>query len=231
MAEDKIVRTNKISDQVYELLRGRILSGRLAPMERLRERTLATQLGVSPTPIREALVRLEQDRMIESQRTGGARVRQIPPYEVAEILDVRAQLEGSAAAAAARFADAASLEELTRIHETASKVKGHDSSTYRDLDVEFHRSIVAMSKNLTLARIMGQLQDQIRIVMIASMQLVGRGPEVSHREHADILDALRDRDPERAERLAREHVERAKKTYLDQLASTDKDLVPTGDPS
>ena len=217
MTATRIVRGTKISDQVYALLREQILSGRLQPLERLRERTIASDLGVSPTPVREALMRLEQHRIVESQPTGGARVRRVTTAEVAEILDVRAQLEGFATRAVASDLSPTGRSRLEQLHASAGAVKATDPAGYRELDVAFHRAIIELSGNATLVRIMSQLQDQIRIVMMASMQLVGRGPEVSFREHTDILAALAASEPDDAERLAREHVLLAKRTYLEQI--------------
>lgn len=194
-----------LREQVKELLLERILSGEYRPGDRLVETRIAQELGTSQAPVREALRDLELLRFVESAPFRGAWVREISTGELAEIYPVRAAIEEVAAREAAirLDGDVGPLEaELVAMREAAD-----DGDLHRlvEHDVRFHRLIVEASENRTLADVWASLRVEARTIITATKT------GIDHHELADthepVLAALAERDPERAGRAIRRHIE------------------------
>jgi DNA-binding GntR family transcriptional regulator len=196
-----------LREQVKELLLERILSGEFQPGERLVETRIAQELGTSQAPVREALRDLELLRLVESEPFRGARVRAISAEEMAEIYPVRAALEDVAAREACARLDPETDRRLQKELEAMQvAASAGDVRAQVEHDVRFHRLIVEAAGNRTLLEVWLSLRVEARTLMT----LLKTG--IERREladaHAPILEALRSGDPERAARVAREHVER-----------------------
>lgn len=190
----------------YEELRTAITTGRLQPNERLVEADLAQAFGVGRTAVRTALVRLEQDGIVERERHRGARVRLVTEEEAIEILEARAALEGVAAAHAARNATAADVEELERlVREMAEQLDRADLLGYSDSNVALHRRIGAISRHGTVSRLTGMLDAQNVRHQFRTILAPGR-PGRSLAEHREIVAAIARRDAEAAEAAMRRHL-------------------------
>lgn len=212
-AEDTLPSTLSIRDRsslqekVYVLLHDAIISGELRPGQRLVEHRLADQLGVSRVPIREAIRKLEQEKLVAVSPRRAVVVRDIDPREVEETFIVRLTLEGAAArlaAARASEADIRRLEEILASMEealTAGNKAGLAQSNY-----EFHDAIVAMSENRKLIELVDDLRNTIERFRRLYRDRVGHS-EIRSREHYIILRAIADHDGERAEQLIRTHLE------------------------
>lgn len=208
-APARVQRAPSLTEQAYRLLREEILARRLRPGARLVERVLAQRFGLSKTPVREAIARLERDGLVEVVPSQGAVVRRLGLQEVRNLLELRQVLEGFAARRAAERADEATLENLERILEQADRVRRLGRpELYREYDLQFHALIREAAGNETLTQVMEGLGAQIRLVMSTSAALPGR-IEASVSEHRRILEALRRRQPAEAERAACEHIQRA----------------------
>ena len=193
-------------DRVYDRIREAIREGSLKPGERLVERDLGVQLGVSRTPVREALRLLEAHGMASSQAGRGLVVTVLAPEEVFELYDTWEQLEGLAAAAAARHATALEIETLRQIHdawdaEETPQVLGR-------LNKRFHFAIQVATHNRFLARALRTVDDLVALLGLTTYTIPGRGREVAT-EHGDILEAIIRRDAAAAEAAARRHIRRA----------------------
>lgn len=195
-----------------EALRRSIVEGEYAPRQRLIEEQLADRLGVSRTPVRQALTMLEAEGLVEIVPNRGAMVCSFSAADVWEIYDLRAVLEGHAARRAASRIGAGDLE---RMGELAREMEGiepgvsgeHEGETRRlvTCNGEFHGTILRASDNARLERLV-QRTVQVPLVFKAFFLY---GPEervISNHYHRQILRALRQGDGERAEIVMREHV-------------------------
>lgn len=192
-------RPTLIRESVYDHLRDAILNGEFLPAERLGEVELTERLGVSRTPIREAIGRLTQDGLLESTPGRGVRIRVVSAAEARDAYLVRETLDGLAAALAAKAhtpADAAALAATLKELETAS------SEDYREqtrLDLSFHRHVAQAAHNLPLLDLARDLEQRIALVKHQT-RVYNSHPQTAE-QHRAILQAVLDRD----EAAAREH--------------------------
>ncbi len=198
---------------VYEVLRGDILTGAFEAGSLLLETALASRYGLSRTPIREALVRLEYDGLIE--RVGrGYRVRSGTADDVLEIYEARIALESAAATAAATRHSELDLARLQRLHDLAAAER--DPDQVRALNSEWHAVIWRAAGNTTIEHLLTRLTAQLRIYDRGTSETAGDLAE-TEREHAAILRALEEHDGETAGRLVAAHLGRARGMRLDRF--------------
>jgi len=211
----RLQRPNLVREAAYERLKELIVGGRLQPGERLSEPALAGSLGVSRTPVREALQRLAQEGLVEVQPGRGARVRTLTPAEVAEVYEVRALIEGEAAGRAAGRCDEAGL---TRLEEALAELESAAPGDYAAqiaADARFHSLLVAAAGNGVLERLFHDLDSALALTRQYSRDL-NQTPETRQQHHA-ITAAIRRRDPEAARAAAILHVLAFKDTVLRRI--------------
>src|SRR5215207_6066381 len=195
-------------EEIRERLIEDILGGRLAPGARLVETRLAQQFGVSQGPVREALRDLELFGFVVSTSFRGTQVRQISTQDLLEIYPIRAALEGVAAFAAASRIDDATLAQLADLIQVMRDAANHDDHrTVVDADRAFHAAIVKASGNRMLDHVWQMLR--LSITTCVTHSVTHRSLHVIAERHVLLLDALRVRDPERAEAAMRRHIEEA----------------------
>lgn len=195
-----------------ERIRGRILLGEYEPGEHLKEERLAEELGVSRTPVRQALTMLEAEGLVEIAWNRGAMVCTFGAEEVWEIYDLRAILEGHAAR---RAASRITGEEVERLRELAREQEeiSPGGPAEREAEVrrlvatnqEFHGAIAAASRNGRLQRLL-QRTVEVPLVYKAFFWYTPHERVISNHYHRQIVSALEQRDAERADILMREHV-------------------------
>jgi DNA-binding GntR family transcriptional regulator len=201
---------------ILEEVRRRILVGECRPGERLVEEQIAVELGVSRTPVRQALTMLEAEGLVEMVPNRGAMVCSFSPEEVWEIYDLRAVLEGHAARRAADRIGASEwrrlgelAEEMERLeHEIEGSGSGSPGEEIRRLvasNQEFHGAILEASRNHRLEKLV-QRTVQVPLVFRAFFWYTPRERAVSNHYHRKILESLEAGDGERAEIVMREHV-------------------------
>lgn len=194
-----------MSDRIRRVLAERIISGVLAPGERLVEMRIAEEFKTSQAPVREALRELETLRLVHSEPYRGTRVREVGEREMDEAYAVRAVLEQAAAEAAAPLLKG-NVECLRRINEAlhASALAG-DREGYARHNIDFHRGIVEASGN----RILLQTWDSLGFEVRLRIKLARRGHDIAVAAncHDPILEALEAGDGPTAGRLLREHSE------------------------
>lgn len=198
-----------LKDKVYEALREAITSMDIYKDEaptRLDERQLAEELGVSRTPVREAILRLEQDGLVQSRPRRGAFVVRKTKQEILEIICVWSALEGlGARLATARASD----EEIGRLRTMFtsfddSKQVRAQIDEYSEKNILFHQTIISLSKCALLARMAEGLFIHMRSIRAHTI----RERDRAHRsiiDHMHIIEAIESRDPDLAECLVREH--------------------------
>jgi DNA-binding GntR family transcriptional regulator len=202
-----------LREQIRELLLERILNGEYQPGHRLVELQIAHELGTSQAPVREALRELESLRFVESEPYRGTRVREITEEELAEIYPVRAALEELAArqAAAHLDGDVAALEaEYEAMLRAADK---GDLSDQVQHDVRFHCLIVEAAGNRILLDVWKSLRVEARTVVTVIKADVDLRKLAEM--HKPLLDALAERNPEKASRALRWHFESFKEMMLE----------------
>jgi DNA-binding GntR family transcriptional regulator len=193
-----LVRTG-LGDQIRQVLIDGIASGRLQPGERIVERRIAAELGVSQAPVREALRQLEALRLIETMPNRGARVREFTEEDFAEFFPVRAGLEETAADLA--VSRLAGRVDGLQVHiERLAAAEGPDVMRH---SIAFHREIVEAAGNRLLQSVWESLGIEIWTTL--SIRWLGTRQQSYAEEHQAVVDAFRRRDPRVAE-LVKEHV-------------------------
>jgi len=186
-----------LSDQVKDHLLQAILAGHFPPGARIVETRLARELGTSQAPVREALRDLEALGVVEINAYRGARVRHPSKAELLEAYGVRAELESLGARLALPRLTDANLEELAGyVEEMQLAADARDAHREAMADVAFHARVVELSGNRTLARVWRYLEPGSRTYI--TLAVPGVNPRQVADLHRPILEALRDRDAERA---------------------------------
>ena len=204
---DTPIRQNyqRIQDIVFTTIRDEILSGKLQPNEKLNTNQLAERLGVSRTPIREALNRLMSVGLVETVPHRGASVRALSIEEVIEIYYIRAALEGIAARLAARNLKPADIELLLQYcNDIEAHLSGEDYQKILETNYLFHTIIYEAAQSPRLQTLILQYYRQSEQYRALGLELPGRYTEICV-EHRNIANALAEGDIEKAEFYAREH--------------------------
>ena len=206
----------KVTDWVYEEVRRAIIDLRLQPGEPLREAVMADQLGVSKTPVREALARLEQEGLVETTSFKGAVVSGYSPEDLLEIYELRELLEGAAARAASAAISDEMLERLEALVASSRELRDRgDLDELADLLSEFDAIVYEQVSNQRIRALIENMKAHLARIGRLTTGIPGR-IEASVEEHARIVDAIRDRDADEAERLMRVHI---RSVLNDQLAA------------
>jgi DNA-binding GntR family transcriptional regulator len=202
---------------VFRSLRQDLRAGLYRPGDRLREEDVARRLAVSRTPVREALGRLVAKGLLEAAGGRGLTVRRLSTAEVLELYAMREILEGSAARLAAQHASSAEIHALADL-ETRFEAQTHDLATLAQINRAFHETIFRAARNRYLNGSLEELQDAIALLGPTTFSVSGR-PPLAAEEHRDIVKAIAQRDAERAEALARAHIQQALRARLALLHS------------
>ena len=206
-------RMISIADQVFEELERDILSGVYERDDILTEIKLSEQLGVSRTPVREALRRLAQERIIETT-SKGVRVIGIQKADIADICEIRLRLEGLAARWAAERADE---EGIRMLKETVDLqefyTQREDAESIKNADSRFHQTIYALCGSNSMRDTLEPLHRKLLKYRRVSVSKRSRA-EASLAEHRAIYEAIAAHDGEKAEQLTVQHVKNARDSIL-----------------
>jgi DNA-binding GntR family transcriptional regulator/transcriptional regulator with XRE-family HTH domain len=201
-----VARGLLLSDQVYQVLRQRIVAGELVPGQRLVESDIARQLGTSQAPAREAIKRLAHDGLVSSLPHRGNYVAEISAEQATEVREVRVALEELAARrACARIQPRTLLlleESVDRMREAARQ---GDIGGFREADVTFHRDVCAASGNGFLVRLWGAIEPNLWGLHVVSNPLYGGDWVAMAERHADLVEVLAAGTPDEAARLFAAH--------------------------
>jgi DNA-binding GntR family transcriptional regulator len=206
-----------LGNQAYEELKRIILEGQVNPGEKIKEGEIAQALGISRTPVREAINRLEKEGFIEIFPQRGAFVVQFSAKDVFELFLIRENLEGLAAAMAAEKVREGSLAKLESCIEGFKEpFTEKDVQRYAREDLKFHQTIVMLSEARRLISLISTLHDHIRIFRLTTRGLSAR-MKSSLQEHLEIMKALRGRNPEEAERRMRHHIRNVRDGVMENI--------------
>jgi DNA-binding GntR family transcriptional regulator len=208
----------------YARIRGAIREGALAPGLRLTETDLASRFGVSRTPVRQAIARLEAEGLLTHEPRRGLTVTRPDHAQVIELYVMREALEGAAARLAAQHATETELAALAELV-AAEPVALGDARRLSDINLRLHGLIYLAARNRYLLRSLEQLAATM--ALLPSLLARGDRAEAAHAEHRALLAALQRRDGVAAEELARDHVRGAQRHRLAWLMTEVALLVAT----
>jgi DNA-binding GntR family transcriptional regulator len=213
----------KVTDWVYEEVRQAIIELRLKPGEPLREATMAEQLGVSKTPVREAFARLEQEGLVETMSFKGAVVSGYSPQDLREIYELRELLEAAAARAAATSASDETLARLATLVTQSRELRAKDDlEGLAVLLGVFDAVLYEQVANQRIRALIENLKAHLARIGRLTEEIPGR-VKASVEEHAAIVDAIAARDPDEAERSMRTHI---RSVLTDQLDAAEARSEP-----
>jgi DNA-binding GntR family transcriptional regulator len=213
-------------DRVYLRLRNAIHEGALPPGSRLVERRLGDQLGVSRAPVRDALLRLEQDGLVMSAGRRGKIVATLSARDAWEVYSLRATLEAMACRLAAERATPDVLAGLDGIiAEMRAKVDQHDAYTLATLDMRFHEGVCRASGHGRLLWAWTAMSRQVQLLLHVDVRVA----EVEYQDtaglpdrHATVLAAIRSGDPDHAEATVRSHIDTVAERVIGALRTAEE---------
>jgi DNA-binding GntR family transcriptional regulator len=196
--------TRALYEQVAEGLRARIVSHRLAPGSWIDEQAIAAELGISRTPLREALKVLASEGLVTMKLRRGAYVTEVSPRDLAEVFHLLGVLEADAAADLAAAITPAQLAELAAIHAELEESVG-DRDAFFAANERFHLKVLEMADNRWRVQMVADLRKLMKLARHQSLLKQGR-IDASLKEHRRVLAALKARDPERARAAMAQHI-------------------------
>ena len=203
-----------LRDVVFNTLRQAILRGEMEPGERLMEIQLAQKLGVSRTPIREAIRKLELEGLVIMIPRKGAEVAHITEKDMRDVLEVRCTLEELAVALACKNVTPERIMDLRAANKVfESAIVSKDVVNIVDADVQFHDTIYAMTDNDRLTQIINKLREQMYRYRLEYVK-DARTHSILINEHNDIIQKLADKDVEGAKMFMRQHIRNQEKGII-----------------
>ena len=211
MADTKFnINTNEylpLRDVVFNTLRDAILTGKLVPGERLMENQLAEKLGVSRTPVREALRMLELENLVELVPRKGAQVLDMSEKDITNILEVRSALEGLATSLACKKMTKEDLQQLKNMEVDFEKaVADNEVDHFVDIDEDFHDLIFAATENDKLINIFRNLRIQLYRYRMAQAKNNETSMSTIVAHHRSIIRAIENHDAEEGASIAQGHI-------------------------
>jgi DNA-binding GntR family transcriptional regulator len=204
-----------IRDSVFSILRKAILDKKLEPGQRLVERNIAEQLGISRTPVREAIRKLELERLVTYIPRKGVVVTGFTKADIVEILVIRASLEALICSIAATKITPRELERLELLaKQIIDEYEKGNVKKSNQLNDKLHELIYRVAESPRLYDFLDTLREYISTFTQVAYSKPGR-PEEAWTEHNEIIEALRNRDSTGAETAAKKHVENSSRAYLE----------------
>ncbi|HOJ77242.1 MAG TPA: GntR family transcriptional regulator [Bacillota bacterium] len=213
----KLDNYKPLRELVFETMREAIINGQLRPGERMMEIQLAEEMGVSRTPVREAIRKLELEGLVVMIPRKGAYVAGLSLKDIADVFEIRRALEGLAAELAADRITDQELENLERyLVKISEEIECGDLNKVVEIDTDFHTLLYQASRNSKLTQIINNLREQIQRFRTTSLSLPGR-MRVALDEHRKIVEAISSRDGELARKIAQEHIENAENSMMSMV--------------
>jgi DNA-binding GntR family transcriptional regulator len=225
---ERLPATASVNAQVLAALRAAVVSGELVPGTLYSVQTLATQLGVSRTPVREALIKLAQQGMVRFEKNRGVRVLPTSLHDLEEVFALRLLLEPAATRRAVGRLDPAHLREIRRTFAQMEKAANADDEfTMFEHDRRFHRMLLEASGNARLAGYVDGLRDMVLRRGVSTARESRSLPDIVA-EHRTILDLVEAADAEAAAKAMREHIQHTAELLIAQEAGGEPVEVDLG---
>lgn len=211
-----------LRDVIFNTLREAIIIGELRPGERLMEVQLAEKMGVSRTPVREAIRKLELEGLVNMLPRKGAHVAELSAKDIVDVLEVRSSLDGLATSLSAERISDEEIRELKHIHnQFTNYVEKENIQGAIKKDVEFHEVIYRASRNDKLIQIASNLREQVQRFRVIYLKDFS-SPRELIREHGEIFDAIVGRDAEKSGKLAQIHIKNQQQTIIKAIKKLDR---------
>ena len=213
-----------LGQDVFEYLKNAIIDQTITPGSRLVESKIADMLGISRTPLREALHKLEREDWIEKTGSGGFQVVTLTKDDIEQTFGIRSVLEAYAARLAAenhKDKDLIPLEKKIKEFKICLETKNSDE--LQKINTEFHDLLYALSKSPKLIKMINQLRAQIsryRQIILKQIEYAHK----SNEDHIKMLDAIKNRDGKAVEQLVRQHIIKGKYAVLSQLKQEEEKI-------
>ena len=209
-----------LSSRVFHTIRENILSGKYATDEELKEKNIGEELGVSRTPVREAIRKLELEGFVVMIPRRGTYVANLSIKDINDVYEIRISLDVLAAGLAAERINDDELETLQRLLvEIGQHIEENNMDKIVEVDIAFHDVLYQASRNERLCNIINNLRKQITVIRGRSMMYPGRLADTME-EHRALVDSIAARDVERAQNAARIHLENAEHTLLKDMVES-----------
>ena len=203
-----------LRELVCEHIREAIINGTFAPGERLMEIQMADEMGVSRTPVREAIRKLEMEGFVVMIPRRGTYVSNMSIKDTNDVYEIRISLDTLAAGLAAERISDEELEELQRLLvKVGAAIEKNDMAKVVEADIEFHDVLYKASRNERLRNIINNLREQITVIRGVSMRYPGRLKDTQD-EHRRLVECISARNVEKSQEMARIHLENAEKTLM-----------------
>jgi DNA-binding GntR family transcriptional regulator len=208
---EKISHPETLADRAYREIKQAIIQGKFLPGDLLPEETIASMMGISRTPIRNAIAKLAFDGLLEIENGKVARVAVVSEKELVHFLSLRQLLENFSAEQAVPFVTDQFINEMQRLMvEQKNAVDNKDWNNFIQLDFKFHVSIAEITQNQKLKEFIEQINNNLNRYLI----LPGTLEDSAHQaylEHLDIIQSLQERNAEKARESMRQHIENVEK--------------------
>ncbi len=218
---ERLGQTTTVNARVLDALRAAVVSGELAPGTLHSVQALATQLGVSRTPVREALIKLAQQDMVRFERNRGVRVLQTSVHDLEEVFALRLLLEVPATRRATQLLDDAGRRELRKLFKQMQRAAEADDE-YRlwQYDRRFHQALIAASGNTRLVSYVDALRDSVLRQGVSTARSARSLAEIVA-EHQDVLERVEAGDADGAAAAMRRHIRRTAELLISQEGGVD----------
>ena len=211
------LRKENLGSQVFEQIKGMILRGEIHPGSRMIESEIALSMGISRTPVREAVHKLEAEGLLTPLPKGGYVVRGLTISDIEDSFDTRSMLESFAGyLAAIRHAENEIMPLELKIDEFQRYLDRGDLGRLTTINTEFHEALYALSRSPRLIRMIHGLRDEIyflRKIILNSEEMA----RLSSKDHRQIIEAIKQREAENVERQLKEHILRGKDFVLNEI--------------
>ena len=203
-----------LRDVIFVTLREAIIAGELKPGERLMEVHLSEKMGVSRTPVREAIRKLELEGLVDMIPRKGAHVAELSVKDIMDVLEVRASMDGLATSLSALRITEEEINELKHVYsQFINCVEKENLQGTIKKDAEFHDIIYRSSRNEKLIQIVNNLRDQVQRFRVIYLKGFGSSKELI-KEHGEIVDAIINRDVEMAQKVAEKHIKNQEEAII-----------------
>jgi len=217
MSGIKVSKRKSLREEVYESLKKSILHGKLKGGQRLIEETLADQIGISRTPVREAFHKLERDDLVTRLPKGGFAVREFTKEDVEEIFGIRSALESYASYLASLHITLEKISQLEKkVKELEDALEKRDDEKFIQLNTEFHDLIYKSCKSKKLIEMINNFRDYFYRYRSALIH-TEKGMNYSIEDHRRMLEAMKKKNPRLVERLVRNHLARGKELIIKKI--------------
>jgi DNA-binding GntR family transcriptional regulator len=206
-----------LREVIFNTLREAIIIGELKPGERLMEVQLAEKMGVSRTPVREAIRKLELEGLVDMMARRGAQVADLSVKDIMDVLEVRATLDGLATALSSTRITQDEIKELKHVNsQFISFVEKENLQGTIKKDVEFHDIIYRSSRNEKLIQIASNLREQVQRFRVIYLKDFSSTKDII-KEHNDIFEAIQSKDSILAQNVAQKHIKKQEESIINSL--------------